>query len=90
MEIVDKIIMVHLVVRDMDKAKAFYTDVLGFEATGDTKWDGAQCSSFPQAAAHISPSTPCLMKLSPELERCFFQHQMLKQHIRRLKQRASS
>lgn len=24
----------------MDKAKTFYTDVLGFEATQDTKWDG--------------------------------------------------
>ena len=34
----DKIIMVHLLVRDMDKAKAFYTDVLGFEATQDTTW----------------------------------------------------
>ena len=38
MKIVDKIILVHLLVRDMDKAKAFYTDVLGFEATQDTKW----------------------------------------------------
>ncbi len=35
---VDKIILTHLLVRDMDKAKAFYTDVLGFEATQDTKW----------------------------------------------------
>ncbi len=38
MKIVDKIILTHLLVRDMDKAKAFYTDVLGFEATQDTKW----------------------------------------------------
>ena len=37
-KIVDKIILTHLLVRDMDKAKAFYTDVLGFEATQDTKW----------------------------------------------------
>lgn len=40
MKIVDKITMIHLLVRDMDKAKTFYTDVLGFEATQDTKWDG--------------------------------------------------
>jgi len=40
LKIVDKITMVHLLVRDMDKAKAFYTDVLGFEATQDTTWDG--------------------------------------------------
>jgi predicted enzyme related to lactoylglutathione lyase len=33
-----RIIMIHLVVRDMDKAKAFYTGVLGFEATQDTTW----------------------------------------------------
>jgi predicted enzyme related to lactoylglutathione lyase len=37
-KIIDKIILTHLLVRDMDKAKAFYTDVLGFEATQDTKW----------------------------------------------------
>ena len=38
MKIVDKIVLTHLLVRDMDKAKAFYTDVLGFEATQDTEW----------------------------------------------------
>jgi len=37
-KIVDKIILTHLLVHDMDKAKAFYTDVLGFEATQDAKW----------------------------------------------------
>ncbi len=37
-KIVDKIILTHLLVRDMDKAKTFYTDVLGFEVTQDTKW----------------------------------------------------
>jgi predicted enzyme related to lactoylglutathione lyase len=36
-QIVDKIILTHLQVSDMDKAKAFYTDVLGFEANGDAK-----------------------------------------------------
>ncbi len=38
MEIVDKLTLFHLVVRDMDKAKAFYTDVLGFKATKDSMW----------------------------------------------------
>ncbi len=37
-KIVDKIILTHLQVCDMDKTKAFYTNVLGFEATQDTKW----------------------------------------------------
>jgi predicted enzyme related to lactoylglutathione lyase len=37
-KIVDKIILTHLGVRDMDKSKAFYTDVLGFEATLDATW----------------------------------------------------
>ena len=30
----------------MDKAKAFYTDVLGFEANGDTKWGKGNRSVF--------------------------------------------
>ncbi len=30
----------------MDKAKAFYTDVLGFEATQDTKWGKGNRSVF--------------------------------------------
>ena len=46
MKIVDKIVMFHLVVRDMDKAKAFYTDVLGFEATQDTTWGGKNRGVF--------------------------------------------
>jgi predicted enzyme related to lactoylglutathione lyase len=32
MKIVDKITMINVLVRDMDKSKAFYMDVLGFEA----------------------------------------------------------
>jgi len=32
MKIVDKITMINVLVHDMDKAKAFYTDVLDFEA----------------------------------------------------------
>lgn len=46
MKIVDKIILTHLLIRDMDKAKAFYTDVLGFEATQDTKWGDGNRSVF--------------------------------------------
>jgi predicted enzyme related to lactoylglutathione lyase len=45
-KIVDKIILTHLQVSDMDKAKAFYTDVLGFEATQDTKWGKGNRSVF--------------------------------------------
>jgi catechol 2,3-dioxygenase-like lactoylglutathione lyase family enzyme len=53
-KIVDKIILTHLLVSDMDKAKAFYTDVLGFEATQDTKWGKGNRGVFVflQAAAH--------------------------------------
>ncbi len=46
MKIVDKIILTHLLVRDMDKAKAFYTDVFGFEATQDVKWGKGNRSVF--------------------------------------------
>ena len=46
MQIVGKIILTHLLVRDMDKAKAFYTDVLGFEANGDAKWGKGNRSVF--------------------------------------------
>ena len=46
MKIVDKIILTHLLVRDMDKSKVFYTDVLGFEATQDTKWGEGNRSAF--------------------------------------------
>ena len=46
MKIVDKIILTHLQVSDMDKAKAFYTDVLGFEANGDAKWGKGNRSVF--------------------------------------------
>jgi predicted enzyme related to lactoylglutathione lyase len=45
-KIVDRIILTHLLVRDMDKAKAFYTDVLGFEATQDTKWGNGHRGVF--------------------------------------------
>ena len=52
MKIIDKIVMFHLVVRDVDNAKTFYTDLLGFEATQDSTWVGktAECSSFSVAA----------------------------------------
>lgn len=40
MKIIDKITMIHLLVSDMDKAKAFYTEKLGFTATGDNEYDG--------------------------------------------------
>jgi len=45
-KIADKIILTHLLVRDMDKAKAFYTEVLGFEATQDIKWGKGNRSVF--------------------------------------------
>lgn len=40
MKTIDKITMIHLLVRDMDRAKSFYTDKLGFEATKDNKYGG--------------------------------------------------
>lgn len=40
MKTIDKITMIHLLVRDMDKAKAFYTEMLGFTATEDNEYGG--------------------------------------------------
>ena len=37
---VDKITMIHLLVRDMEKAKSFYMDKLGFKATQDYGYEG--------------------------------------------------
>jgi predicted enzyme related to lactoylglutathione lyase len=57
MKIVDKIILTHLLVRDMDKAKAFFTDILGFEATQDTKWGKGNRGVFavpPGGGTYIS------------------------------------
>ncbi len=34
---IDKISMMHMAVSDVDKAKAFYTEKLGFKATSDSK-----------------------------------------------------
>ena len=42
MATLDKLIMIHMAVNDMDKAKEFYTDKLGFEATGDYAQDGGR------------------------------------------------
>lgn len=42
MKTIDKITMIHMAVRDMDKAKEFYTDKLGFEATGDYEQGGGR------------------------------------------------
>jgi predicted enzyme related to lactoylglutathione lyase len=35
MKTVDKLLMLHMAVSDMDKSKAFYVDKLGFKATRD-------------------------------------------------------
>ena len=40
MKIIDKITMIHVLVRDMDRAKSFYTDTLGFKATQDNEYGG--------------------------------------------------
>jgi catechol 2,3-dioxygenase-like lactoylglutathione lyase family enzyme len=37
METIDKLSMLQMAVTDVDKAKAFYTDTLGFKATSDSK-----------------------------------------------------
>jgi predicted enzyme related to lactoylglutathione lyase len=42
MQTIDKVAMIHMAVSDMDKAKEFYTNKLGFEATGDYGRDGSR------------------------------------------------
>lgn len=42
MKVVDRVTMIHLPVRDMDRAKVFYTEKLGLKATGDYTNNGAR------------------------------------------------
>jgi catechol 2,3-dioxygenase-like lactoylglutathione lyase family enzyme len=58
-KIVDKITMIHMAVRDMDKAKEFYTDKLGFEATGDYEQGGGRWVplALPSGGASIVLTT---------------------------------
>ena len=81
MKIIDKILMVHLVVRDMDKAKAFYTNVLGFEATQDITWDGRGVFVVPPgggtyialvtASDEIKPGIGKMFLSTPDVEAAY-------------------
>ena len=42
MNTIDKLMMFHMAVRDMDKVKEFYTEKLGFKVTNDFAYDKAQ------------------------------------------------
>jgi hypothetical protein len=77
----------------MDKAKAFYTDVLGFEATQDTKWGNDNLGVFvvpPGGGTYVVLDFMSEKKSAIIRELSFFQHWMLKQHSWQLNQKASS
>jgi predicted enzyme related to lactoylglutathione lyase len=90
MKIVDKITMVHLVVRDMDAAKAFYTDVLGFEATGDTKWDGRSVFVVPPGDGTYVALNTMSDEIKPGIGKMFLSTPDVEAAYKEIKARASS
>ena len=82
MSIVDRVMMVHMAVSDMDRSKAFYTEKLGFEATGDYSQRGGRWVplSLPGGGPSVVLTTyhenmrPGTMKLyisTPDVEAAF-------------------
>ena len=56
----DKLMMLHMAVKDMDKVKEFYTDKLGFKVTNDFAYDKAQAvkAGVPAGSRWISMDFP--------------------------------
>jgi predicted enzyme related to lactoylglutathione lyase len=60
MNTIDKLIMFHMAVKDMDKLKAFYTEKLGFKVTSDFAYDKVQAAQagLPAGSRWISMEFP--------------------------------
>jgi catechol 2,3-dioxygenase-like lactoylglutathione lyase family enzyme len=80
--VLDRLLMIHVAVSDMDKSKAFYTDKLGFNATQDYGHGGQRWVSLvlPGGGASINLTTfpenmkPGTMKLyfsTPDVEAAY-------------------
>lgn len=60
MQVVNKFMMVHIAVNNMDKAKKFYVDILGLKIEKDYRQDDAHWwveLSLPEGGVHITLST---------------------------------
>jgi catechol 2,3-dioxygenase-like lactoylglutathione lyase family enzyme len=82
MQVIDKLVMFHMAVNDMDKVKEFYEDKLGFKVTndkayGDKRWVSME---FPGGGASINlttvhenmkPGTYKLYLSSPDVEAAY-------------------
>ena len=60
MATVDKLTMLHMAVKDLDKEKKFYADQLGFKVTGDLTYDKDQAAKagVPAGSRWISMELP--------------------------------
>ena len=60
MKTIDKLMMFHMAVRDMDAVKEFYTEKLGFKITSDFAYDEAQAAQagLPAGSRWISMELP--------------------------------
>src|SRR5579859_2003835 len=82
MSTIDKLKMFHMAVNDMDKAKAFYTDKLGFKATqdngqGDRRWvsmelpGGGTSINLTTFHENMKPGTMKLYLSTPDIEAAY-------------------
>jgi len=82
MKTIDKLMMFHMAVNDMDKIKEFYTDKLGFKTTDDKEYGGKRWVSMelPGGGTSINLTTdhenmkPGTMKLylsTPDIEAAY-------------------
>jgi len=82
MKTIDKLMMFHMAVHDMDKVKEFYTDKLGFTVTADKEYGGKHWVSMelPGGGTSINLTTehenmkPGTMKLylsTPDIEAAY-------------------
>jgi len=60
MKTIDKLLMLHMAVKNMDQVKKFYTDKLGFTVTSDFAYDQAQAAKvgLPAGSRWISMALP--------------------------------
>jgi uncharacterized glyoxalase superfamily protein PhnB len=60
MNTIDKLMMFHMAVKDMDKLKEYYTEKLGFKVTSDFAYDQAQATKagVPAGSRWISMEFP--------------------------------
>jgi catechol 2,3-dioxygenase-like lactoylglutathione lyase family enzyme len=79
MKTIDQITMIQMAVSDMDKSKVFYTDKLGFTATGDNgggnqRWvslalpGGGTSINLTTAFENLKPGSMKMYLSSPDLE----------------------